>query len=54
MSASIEPSDLQNLRETLGETRAIDLIWWTSRCQFMTKVSDAFQLRLERGNVFAE
>lgn len=51
---SIDPNDLQSIRETLGETRAIDLIWWTSRCQFMTKVSDAFQLRLERENVFAE
>ncbi len=51
---SIDSKDLQSLRETLGETRAIDLIWWTSRCQFMTKVSDAFQLRLERENVFAE
>ena len=51
---SIAPNDLQSIRETLGETRAIDLIWWTSRCQFMTKVSDAFQLRLEKENVFAE
>ncbi len=52
--ASIDSTDLQSIRETLGETRAIDLIWWASRCQFMTKVSDAFQLRLERENVFAD
>ena len=51
---SINPTDLLSIRESLGETRAIDLIWWSSRCQFMTKVSDAFQLRLERENVFAE
>ena len=28
------------------------MIWWSSRCQFMTKISDAFQLQLERENVF--
>ena len=51
---TVGPNDVQSLRETLGDTRAIDLIWWSSRCQFMTKVSDAFQLRLERENVFAD
>lgn len=52
--ATIGTRDIQSLRETLGDTRAIDLIWWASRCQFMTKVSDAFQLQLERENVFAD
>ncbi len=47
-------ADLVPLRDALGDTRTLDLIWWTSRCQFMTKVSDAFQLQLERDNVFAE
>ncbi len=51
---TVGQSDVQSLRETLGDTRAIDVIWWSSRCQFMTKVSDAFQLRLERENVFAD
>ncbi len=51
---TVGQSDVQSLRETLGDTRAIDMIWWSSRCQFMTKVSDAFQLRLERENVFAD
>ncbi len=52
--ATVGQSDVQSLRETLGDTRAVDLIWWASRCQFMTKVSDAFQLQLERENVFAD
>lgn len=51
---TVEQGDMQSLRDTLGDTRTIDLIWWASRCQFMTKVSDAFQLRLERENVFAD
>lgn len=47
-------SDRNEIRQSLGETRALDLIWWSSRCQFMTKVSDAFQLQLESENVFAD
>ncbi len=47
-------ADRDSVRQRLGETRALDLIWWSSRCQFMTKVSDAFQLQLETENVFAD
>ena len=32
--------------------RALDVIWWTCRCHFMTRVADGFQLPLERDNVF--
>lgn len=46
--------DRNAIYETLGDVRALDLVWWSSRCQFMTKVSDAFQLQLERDNVFAD
>jgi hypothetical protein len=50
----ISQSDRDDILQRLGETRALDLIWWSSRCQFMTKVSDAFQLQLETENVFAD
>ncbi len=46
--------DRQSILDLFGEVRALDLIWWTCRCQFMTKVSDAFQLQLESENVFSE
>jgi hypothetical protein len=35
-----------------GNERALDIIWWVSRCHYMTCVSDAFQLPLEEHNVF--
>jgi hypothetical protein len=28
------------------------VIWWACRCHYMTRVADAFQLPLERENVF--
>jgi hypothetical protein len=31
----------------------VDLIWYAGRCNYMTRVADAFQLPLERDNVFA-
>ena len=49
----IDAADVDGLVEKFGRERAIDVIWWSSRCQFMTKISDAFQLQLERENVFA-
>ena len=49
----IDAADVDGLVEKFGRERAIDVIWWSSRCQFMTKISDAFQLQLERDNVFA-
>ena len=35
-----------------GRTRALDLIWYGSWCNYMTRVADAFQLPLETENVF--
>lgn len=35
-----------------GENRALDLIWYSAWCNYMTRVADAFQLPLERNNVF--
>ena len=36
----------------LGANRTVDLIYYTSWCNYMTRVADAFQLPLERDNVF--
>jgi hypothetical protein len=35
-----------------GPERAVDVIWWACRCHYMTRVADAFQLPLEKENVF--
>jgi alkylhydroperoxidase family enzyme len=44
--------DVAELRRQFGEARMIDVIWWACRCHYMTRVADAFQLPLERENVF--
>jgi alkylhydroperoxidase family enzyme len=49
---SVTDADIRQLTEHFGKERALDLIWWTCRCHFMTTVADAFQLSLERENVF--
>jgi hypothetical protein len=50
--ADLTRDDLQQLIEHLGRERALDAVWWSSRCHYMTRVADAFQLPLERENVF--
>jgi hypothetical protein len=47
-----EAADFQTLEKHFGRHRAVDVAWWTARCQYMTRVADAFQLPLERDNVF--
>lgn len=54
---SKEPSaftdkDRASLIEVFGRERAIDLIWYVSWCNYMTRVADAFQLPLEKENCF--
>jgi alkylhydroperoxidase family enzyme len=51
---AVSDQDWLRVVSMLGPERALDAVWWISRCQFMTKVSDAFQLQLERDNVFAD
>ena len=51
---NVDDADIHRLVDDFGPERALDVIWWASRCQFMTKISDAFQLQLERENVFAD
>lgn len=50
--ASIDAADIQTLVDHFGPERALDVVWWSSRCHYMTRVADAFQIPLERENVF--
>jgi hypothetical protein len=51
--ASITDEEVKKLIATFGRHRALDLIWYGAWCNYMTRVADAFQLPLERTNVFA-
>ena len=44
--------DRAALVAVFGTNRTVDLIWYSSWCNYMTRVADAFQLPLERENVF--
>jgi hypothetical protein len=50
--ASITAEDVEELVRQFGRSRALETVWWTSRCHYLTRVADAFQLPLERENVF--
>lgn len=49
---AVGDEDVAELVATFGQQRAIDLIWNAAWCNYMTRVADAFQLPLERENVF--
>jgi hypothetical protein len=51
--STVGPGDVAALMKTFGPERTADLIWYTAWCNYMTRVADAFQLPLERDNVFA-
>ncbi len=51
---SITADDVGELTRHFGPERALDVIWWSCRCHYMTRVADAFQLPLERENVFVK
>src|SRR4051794_6135183 len=50
--AAIDPADLDDLVEHFGQKRALELVWWSCHCHYLTRIADAFQLPLERENVF--
>ena len=50
--AAVTDADVDRLVRYFGRERAVDVIWWACRCHYMTRVADAFQLPLERENVF--
>jgi alkylhydroperoxidase family enzyme len=47
-------ADYRALQSDLGPDKAMAAFWWLCRGLYMTRVSDGFQLPLERDNVFAE
>jgi hypothetical protein len=49
---SITADDLRRLTDHFGTERTLDIVWWACRCHYMTRVADAFQIPLERDNVF--
>lgn len=49
---SITAEDMHQLVQHFGTERTLDVLWWTCRCHYMTRVADAFQLPLENDNVF--
>src|SRR5262245_28134326 len=49
---AITQEDVDLLARHFGQERALDVIWWACRCHYMTRVADAFQLPLEKENVF--
>jgi alkylhydroperoxidase family enzyme len=48
----LTPDDYQTLEQDLGPDKAMATFWWLCRGLYMTRVSDGFQLPLERDNVF--
>jgi hypothetical protein len=50
--AAVTDADVRELERYYGRDRAWHVIWWASRCHYMTKVADAFQFPLERENPF--
>lgn len=50
---AIDANDRRTLIALFGPDRTIDVMWQSSWCNYMTRVADAFQLPLERENVFA-
>lgn len=50
--STLTDADLAALSEGFGDHRALDLIWYGSWCNYMTRVADAFQFPLESENVF--
>src|SRR5277367_1832038 len=49
---SITAGDMQRLVDHFGTERTLDILFWACRCHYMTRVADAFQIPLERDNVF--
>lgn len=50
--SSVTDHDVRELERHFGAERAWQVIWWSSRCHYMTKVADAFQFPLEKDNPF--
>jgi len=51
---ALTAADYKALEQDLGADRALFTFWWLCRGLYMTRISDGFQLPLERENVFAD
>src|SRR5260370_15509912 len=51
---TMRKKDVDTLTAHLGREHALDAIWYVCWCNYMTCVADAFQIPLERENVFQE
>ncbi len=51
---SLTGNEVRVLIDTFGSDRALDIVWYVSWCNYMTRIADAFNLPLETTNVFAE
>jgi hypothetical protein len=51
---AVRGADIDRLSAYLGRERALDTVWYVCWCNYMTRVADAFQIPLERENVFKE
>jgi hypothetical protein len=45
-------ADYQTLEADHGPKNGMSIFWWLCRGLYMTRISDGFQLPLERDNVF--
>jgi alkylhydroperoxidase family enzyme len=48
----ISSEDIDTLKHDFGTERALFLLMYACRCNYMTRISNGFQLSLERENVF--
>lgn len=51
---SLTGADLVDLEKHWGKDKMWQPIFWSARCHYMTRVADAFQLPLEKDNVFLD
>ena len=51
-ASALSGADFRSLRDHFGPEAAVDVVWWVCRAHYLTRVADAFQLPLERANVF--
>ena len=51
---TLTADDYHTLEKDLGPAKAMSTFWWLCRGLYMTRISDGFQLPLERENVFGD
>lgn len=49
---AVTAGEVEGLVRMFGRERALDIVWHVAWGNYMTRVADAFQLPLERENVF--